>query len=403
MQTKRIAIVSHVNPFSKGSGQIERVHNTLLALASEWNEITLYTLHENLSSPKKIENLKAINSGVKIIYLNDKKPNLLLAFLFKLLPYLGYGKDSNFSIPFLFNGIEKELENNFDVVLFEYWHLHKMAQRLKEKGLFIICDTHNILLNSYKEFVGLKLRIPNFYKRFLINRYEKLEFEVALKNSFNLLIAINKEEEEIFKKRYPKRLIYYFPMGIKLTPFLINEKKNKKEFSILYYGGLSSERNYKAAIQVMDALSSIKEVDVSLKIIGSNPPVFLKEKADKNSNVTLLGFVEDLSFAFQNIDLAVIPFEGKYGFRSRLIELMHYGIPVLTTNDAVWGMGFEHNLNIIIYKDDLPFAIKNSLNDYNLRNRVAVNAKKKIEEEFTFETTYQKFAFDLHKIIENRP
>ena len=401
MQTKKIAIVSHVNPFSKGSGQVERVYNTLLALASEWNEITLYTLNENQSSPKKIENLKVINSGVKIIYLKNKKPNLLLAFLFKLLPYLGYGKDSNFSIPFLFNGIEKELENNFDVVLFEYWHLHKMAQRLKEKGLFIICDTHNILLNSYKEFVGLKLWIPNFYKRFLINRYEKLEFEVALKNSFNLLIAINKEEEEIFKKRYPKQLIYYFPMGIKLIPFLINEKKYKKEFSVLYYGGLSSERNYKAAIQVMDALSSIKEVDVSLKIIGSNPPVFLKEKVDKNSNVTLLGFVEDLSFAFQNIDLAVIPFEGKYGFRSRLIELMHFGIPVLTTNDAVWGMGFEHNVNIIIYKDNLPFAIKNSLNNYNLRNRVAVNAKKKIEEEFTFERTYQKFAVDLSEIIEN--
>jgi glycosyltransferase involved in cell wall biosynthesis len=401
MQTKKIAIVSHVNPFSKGSGQVERVYNTMLALASEWNEITLYTLNENQSSPKKIENLKVINSGVKIIYLKNKKPNLLLAFLFKLLPYLGYGKDSNFSIPFLFNGIEKELENNFDVVLFEYWHLHKMAQRLKEKGLFIICDTHNILLNSYKEFVGLKLWIPNFYKRFLINRYEKLEFEVALKNSFNLLIAINKEEEEIFKKRYPKQLIYYFPMGIKLIPFLINEKKYKKEFSILYYGGLSSERNYKAAIQVMDALSSIKEVDVSLKIIGSNPPVFLKEKVDKNSNVTLLGFVEDLSFAFQNIDLAVIPFEGKYGFRSRLIELMHFGIPVLTTNDAVWGMGFEHNVNIIIYKDNLPFAIKNSLNNYNLRNRVAVNAKKKIEEEFTFERTYQKFAVDLSEIIEN--
>lgn len=401
MQTKKIAIVSHVNPFSKGSGQVERVYNTLLALASEWNEITLYTLNENQSSPKKIENLKVINSAVKIIYLKNKKPNLLLAFLFKLLPYLGYGKDSNFSIPFLFNGIEKELENNFDVVLFEYWHLHKMAQRLKENGLFIICDTHNILLNSYKEFVGLKLWIPNFYKRFLINRYEKLEFEVALKNSFNLLIAINKEEEEIFKKRYPKQLIYYFPMGIKLIPFLINEKKYKKEFSVLYYGGLSSERNYKAAIQVMDALSSIKEVDVSLKIIGSNPPVFLKEKVDKNSNVTLLGFVEDLSFAFQNIDLAVIPFEGKYGFRSRLIELMHFGIPVLTTNDAVWGMGFEHNVNIIIYKDNLPFAIKNSLNNYNLRNRVAVNAKKKIEEEFTFEKTYQKFAVDLSEIIEN--
>jgi glycosyltransferase involved in cell wall biosynthesis len=401
MQTKRIAIVSHVNPFSKGSGQVERVYNTLLALASEWNEITLYTLNKNQSSPKKTENLKVINSGVKIIYLKNKKPNLLLAFLFKLLPYLGYGKDSNFSIPFLFKGIEKELENNYDVVLFEYWHLHKMAYRLKEKGLFVICDTHNILLNSYKQFIKAKNWLPNFYKTFLINKYKKLEFEVALKNSFNLLIAINKEEEAIFKKRYPKQLIYYFPMGITLTPFLVKEKENKKELTILYYGGLGSERNYKAAVRVIEAFNLVQGINVTLKIIGSNPPLFLKEIVDSNENVILLGFVEDISLEFKNVDLAVIPFEGKYGFRSRLIELMHFGVPVLTTNDAVWGMGFEHNLNIIIYKDNLPFAIESSLNDCNLRNIVALNAKKKVEEEFTFESTYQKFAFDLHKIIEN--
>lgn len=401
MQTKRIAIVSHVNPFSKGSGQVERVYNTLLALASEWREITLYTLYENKSFQKKIDALKAVNDSVNIVYLKNKKPNLVFTFLFKLLPYFGYGKESNFTIPFLFKGIEDELESNYDVVLFEYWHLHKMAQRLKTKGLFVICDTHNILLNSYKEFIGAKNWIPKFYKRILIEQYEKLEFQLALNNSFNLLIAINREEESVLKKIYPKQLIYYFPMGVRLTPFPVNDKKVKTNFTVLYYGGLGSERNSKAAIQVIEAVNLIQGIDVTLKIIGSNPPLFLKEIVDTNEKVSLLGFVEDISVAFQDIDLAVIPFEGKYGFRSRLIELMHFGIPVLTTNDAVWGMGFTSNMNVIIYEDNLHLAIANSLNDYKLRNSVVVNAKKKIEDDFTFETTYQKFAVDLLKIIEN--
>lgn len=400
MQTKKIAIVSHVNPFSNGSGQVERVYNTLLALASEWNDITLFTLHEDKTTSDKIEVLKAINTSVKIIYLKNKKPNLILAFLFKILPYLGYGKDSNFIIPFLFNGIEKELEDNFDVVLFEYWHLHKMAKRLKEKGLFVICDTHNILLNSFKEFIAMKRWMPRFYRTFLINEYEKLEFEVALNNSFNLLIAINKEEDAIFKKCYPKQLIYYFPMGVKLKPFEVNKKEDTKEFSLLFYGGLGSERNYKAAIQVIEAIHNIKDLVISLKIIGSNPPESLKEIVNQYANVTLLGYVEDISLEFQGIDLAVIPFEGKFGFRSRLIELMHFVIPVLTTNDAVWGMGFVDNFDIIIYEDNLSSAIQRTLNNYRLRNNVAIQAKKRVEEEFTFEATYQKFALDLHKIIE---
>ncbi len=190
-------------------------------------------------------------------------------------------------------------------------------------------------------------------------------------------------------------------MGIQLPEDQIKNIKQKNEFVILYYGGLGSERNYKAAIQVIDAVNSIHNLSIKLKIIGSNPPLLLKKIAENNEKVTLLGFVENIADEFQNIDLAVIPFEGKYGFRSRIIELMHYGIPILTTSDSVWGMGFKHNFNILIYDNNLPHELETSLIDYKLRNAIAVNAKKTIEEEFTFEKTYQKFASDLHKIIEN--
>ena len=77
------------------------------------------------------------------------------------------------------------------------------------------------------------------------------------------------------------------------------------------------------------------------------------------------GYVEDLSSILSDVDLAVIPFEGKYGFRSRLIELMYYGIPVLTTEDAIWGMGFTPGIDIFIFhpNENLGDKIMQLLND----------------------------------------
>ncbi|MVO07695.1 glycosyltransferase [Flavobacterium sp. TP390] len=401
MKSKRIAVVSHVNPFSKGSGQVERVYNTLLALAYEWEELTIYTLHENKSHPNKMEVLCSINKRISIVYVKNKKPNWIVAFLFKFLPYLGYGKESNFSIPFLFDGIEKELATQFDVVLFEYWHLYKLAKRLKNRGIFVICDTHNILLNSFTEFIRKKKWLPKIYQSFLIKKYAHLEFEIALKENFNLIIAINKEEENILKIKFPNQKIYYFPMGIKFNPIASwrNSKEIHNHYTIVYYGGLSSIRNSHAALQVIQAVEKIQEIEIHMIIVGSNAPSFLKDYIAKKKGITLLGFVENLEEAFEGVDLAVIPFEGKYGFRSRLIELMHYEIPILTTEDAIWGMGFKDKVNVLVSSGTWEKDIKKALKDERLRMQIAKNAKNKIEEEFTFENTYLKFVSDLIQIV----
>ena len=174
---------------------------------------------------------------------------------------------------------------------------------------------------------------------------------------------------------------------------------SQKNYTILYYGGLGSERNSNACIQVVDTLKNIKGLNIKLKIIGSNPPLFLQKYVSGNNHVALQGYVQNLEQEFCDVDLAVIPFEGKYGFRSRLIELIHFGIPILTTKDAVWGMGFTNCKDIILYENNLPKSIESALIDYNLRQNVIVNAKKKIEQEFTFEKTYLKFSSDLIEII----
>jgi glycosyltransferase involved in cell wall biosynthesis len=395
----KISIVTHVNPFSKGSGQVERVYNTILALAETWSEIEIFTIDENKSLKTKLEKVYKLNNNIKINYIKYKITKIQ-KIVFKTLPFFGYGKESNFLIPNIFKDIENQLANS-KVVIFEYWHLYKMAKKLKDKGIFVVCDTHNILSNSFNEFISKKKWLPDFFKNFLKKRYYQLEFEKALKDNFNLVIAINKKEYNYFKSKLNNQHLYYCPMGINLEnrKNKFNDFESKKIYNILYYGGLGSKRNEEAAFEVINLTLELSEL-VKLKVIGSNPSIQLKQKVKNKNNVELLGFVNNLEEAFDNIDLAIIPFKGKYGFRSRILELMHHNVPVLTTDDAVWGMNFLDNEDVFIYHNnsDLKRRAIELINNIDLRNKIIKNAKTKIEYEYSFEKTYLKFSNDLIKM-----
>jgi glycosyltransferase involved in cell wall biosynthesis len=397
--------VSHVNPFSTGSGQVQRVFNSLIALAEDWDSVTIYTLNAGKSVPGKLNEVHSINPKVKVIYL--KPPSLLKVLnpVFHFLPYLGFGKASNWILPYIFNQLDKKDFDNFDCVLFEYWHLYKLARKIRSEKLKVVCDTHNILLGSFREYIGSK-PLPGFYKNYLINRYKKLEFKTALSRSFDELIAINREEEAILKIEFPGIPIFYCPMGVKLPALTLanNGSTSKNIYTVAYYGGLGNPRNASAAMDVFKALDESvlnKKGNLVYKIIGSGTPKILSDLAISNSWVKVPGYVEDLSSVLSDVDLAVIPFEGKYGFRSRLIELMHYGIPVLTTDDAIWGMGFTPGFDILIYrpKENLTDKIMEVLNDYDKRKKIVANAKSRIQKEFTFEATYKELSRELKELI----
>jgi glycosyltransferase involved in cell wall biosynthesis len=394
-----LLIYSSVNPFAEGSGQIQRVYNSLLALAKEWDTITLITINKNTSKQNRVDEVLGINPSIKTVYLDYPFRLKILSQFFKILPYLGFGKLSNWELPVIFNQYKTNEEEKVDAVLFEYWHLYKLARSYKSKGIPVFCDTHNILLGSYKEYISEKKNLPAFYKNYLIRRYENLEFNIALAPSFDVIIAINKEEEKVYKSQFPTKRILYAPMGIKypVKQYLTNSVATNNTPSFIYYGGLSNRRNVQSAIQVYTSLLEINGLDFTYTIIGSNPSEDLYQIATKDPRVKVTGYVDQLESALQGHTLAIIPFEGKYGFRSRIIELMYYGVPVLTTEDGVWGMGFQSGIDILLFNssDSLSLKIEQAIKDPEKLVRIALNAQNKVEQEFSFEATYQKLAKEI--------
>ena len=69
-----------------------------------------------------------------------------------------------------------------------------------------------------------------------------------------------------------------------------------------------------------------------------NPPKNIIELEESEENVFVTGYVDKIEEVINKMDIAIIPWSGKYGFRSRIIEIMASGVPVLTTSDAIDGM-----------------------------------------------------------------
>ena len=68
----------------------------------------------------------------------------------------------------------------------------------------------------------------------------------------------------------------------------------------------------------------------------------------RDPRVKVTGFVEEVAPLLASMHAAVVPWIGRYGFRSRVVELMAVGVPVVATPDAVAGMDLHDGEEILL-------------------------------------------------------
>lgn len=138
--------------------------------------------------------------------------------------------------------------------------------------------------------------------------------------------------------------------------------------------------------------------DVEFWVVGANPPQEICALgSDKRVRVT--GFVPDVGEFLATMTVVLCPWEGTYGFRSRLIEVMALGVPVVATPDAVYGMGLETEEGIFLSKEDngMVASALALLEQPAWAQQQSRLARQQMEGEFSFEATYGKLTEDLHR------
>ena len=174
--------------------------------------------------------------------------------------------------------------------------------------------------------------------------------------------------------------IEVIPTGT-VIPDEVRPRKGRN--NILFVGSMNRTQNIDAVSYFCGKVfPDVKAVlnEVTLTIAGSGADSGNLSFIPESAAVT--GFVRDIGVYYSSYAVSVVPLRVGAGMKSKIIESMAWGCPVVSTVVGAEGMGFTPGNDILIADDPKEFAEKivNIYTDQDLWNKISLNAYQKVKE-----------------------
>lgn len=146
-----------------------------------------------------------------------------------------------------------------------------------------------------------------------------------------------------------------------LSDFVTHFERDKSDIqkhTILFWGAMGRVENSRAAIRFIDqTFGKIlnRFPSAVLYVVGSNPPVSLRQRA--TPSVIITGFVEDPTEYFKLASLGIAPLEEGAGIKVKVLEMLECGLDVVTTDVGAEGIQSSPLLHLADI-DDFAEAIE---------------------------------------------
>ena len=401
----RLLVVSHVLPFPGDAGQQQRVAYTLAA-ARKVFEVDFLTC----AAPDQAQSVRSRLAGYcdQAIVLPSAAQAGPMARVWHKALGLAYMaltglKESNYRVG------KVELSRaqlarharpeDYACVLFEYVHAAAAAGLFAAAGVPTVVDTHNVLWRARQGALQRQTFLPGWLRRRWLGQYRRAE--EAAWAQFDHAIAINRAEEAYIRASLPpSKTVFYAPMGIDLARWTCCWEPAQPP-RLAFYGGLGSPVNQHAVRRCLDGiLPGLWERWPGLEfwIVGSRPPEWVRALASARIKVT--GFVEDPAPVLKTMTAVVCPWSAAYGFRSRLVEVMSLGVPVVCSAEAAEGMEFEHEQGVWLGCDDAGLAAGcgRLLADRSFAARQSQLARRTTERLYSADHTYGRLVEELARL-----
>jgi len=195
-------------------------------------------------------------------------------------------------------------------------------------------------------------------------------------------------------EKYSSKIKIAHEHFIDFTTFRMTRQLSERSNMIGYIGRMNFEKGFG---NFLDSLPTILESDKNLKIliVGDGPlkHMILKKisKAQMENNVIIKNWIphDDLPSVYNNLKLLIIPSHTE-GLPNVLLEAMACGTPVLATPVGAIPDIIKDGETGFIMKDNSPVCIAENIIrviEYPNLEKIAINAKKMVENEFTFESS----------------
>ncbi|NOQ55328.1 MAG: glycosyltransferase [Nanohaloarchaea archaeon] len=222
-------------------------------------------------------------------------------------------------------------------------------------------------------------------------------------NRFEHVIAMNRHSSSSIKKA--AKII---PNGVNIDKYKFKKKKIKKITNILYLGHFNYAKGVEFLIRAFAGVAKAnKNIQLTIAWSGGGTTdkkiTDLIEKYNIKDKIRFLGVV-DVSKIMIESDIFVLPRTTAFGtvtFPNVLLESMACGTPVITSNvGGVDEFIINDKTGLLVPPKDvksLEEAIISLINNKDKRERIAINARKAVEEKYSWE----KIADSIIKVYED--
>jgi O-antigen biosynthesis protein len=180
------------------------------------------------------------------------------------------------------------------------------------------------------------------------------ELELALARACDVTLVVSAEERRQLLEEEPELAIEILPLANEVWA---DVPPWPGRSGVLFVGGFEHHPNVDAALELAGKVMPLvwDEIgDVSLTVVGSNPPSAVR--ALESERVDVRGWVGDLGPLLAGSVAMAAPLRYGAGVKGKVTESLSAGLPVVTTALGAEGLDVEHGRDILIGEDPAALA-----------------------------------------------
>ena len=264
-----------------------------------------------------------------------------------------------------------------------------------QRQIRTVIDVHSSLYQTCKSQLEIGVSSQELRDRLylpLMGRYEQKTVQ-----KFSKIVVTTDDDQKQMEEFAPNGEIYLIPNAVDLDLFPYRPEEPAGH-NLVFIGGLDYWVNIDAACflarEILPRIQ-ITYPETTLTLVGANPSLEVQELT-KLKGVIVTGRVPSMTTYLHQATVAVIPLRTGFGMKFKTLESMAAGVPVVASDRGLEGLTVEGN--------NVPLAAlrANSIEEYctavsslfesaELREKLSRNARKLIEDNYTWQQAAAKY------------
>jgi len=377
---KILFIASHLDPFASTKGGDAQRTNLLLQACARLGETEVICF-----SPNSVSNI----DHCKIIY-SKEIPEINQASGNKIQKWMPVIKCWNTESLFPRNKEKAKIvrnilnENHYDYIVTRY------ISKAAECGLFdfsekLIIDVDDLPSEEFLMYAQSSLSLSGKIRNYLFSILARFHTLLIVKK---IRFSFFSNPRQVYKRNaaFLPNIPYYQEKTCSDIVFSSTKKR------IFFVGDLGYYPNYQGIDYFLKYVYTPLQKrinDVEFHIAGANPSdKHLKEKWENYPNVSLLGFVDDLSKEYNDCRVVVVPVYRGAGTNIKVLEAMQMNRVCVVSDFAARGYIsiFDNNIDFCIAqnKEDYINKLELLLSDEKINKQMAAKGHAKVKQHYSF-------------------